>query len=65
MKTAYIARVQYCDFCSEKGKLEAADYDCSFAGIWAFACQHCYEEAGSPALGLGRGQRLIVQEGNI
>jgi len=59
METAYITRSHQCDFCAERGVLKDADYDCSFAGVWAFACQSCYEEAGSPALGMGRGQRLV------
>jgi hypothetical protein len=64
METAYISRAQHCDFCASIGKLEVAQYDAKFAGgIWAFSCENCYLEAGSPALGMGLGQRLIIQNG--
>lgn len=61
--TAYVSRLPGCDI---HGGDHDACYDLNLAVIgqrgWANVCEGVYVEAGSPALGTGRGQRLVVGE---
>jgi hypothetical protein len=41
-----------------------ADYDARIGhrGPWGFLCQDCFDELTEGALGMGRGQRLLLAE---
>lgn len=42
----------------------AADYDIRIPGDsrWANVCEDAYQQVGSPALGTGKGQRLVYED---
>ena len=57
--TAILARIPACDFC---GQDAAYDTRTRMGGVWAYACQPCWERYGVGQLGTGHGQRLILAE---
>jgi hypothetical protein len=60
MKTARLTVLPACDFgCGETARYDAA----TFLGPWAYMCQSCFKVNGTGELGLGKGQRLELEEG--
>lgn len=56
-----VTEVKKCDFCMERGQITEASYDAkTFMGPWANMCEMDFNEFGV-GLGLGRGQKLLVQ----
>lgn len=48
MNTAELTRIPTCDMCNA----ESAKYDApTVFGPWAYQCERCYREQGSPKLG--------------
>lgn len=60
-KQVTVARLPKCDV--HEGDHEA-DYDIKVPGDgrWANVCEEFYQQVGSPELGTGRGQRLVLKE---
>ena len=57
-----------CDLCKMEGVEEDAKYDAKMAprynGVWAWMCQAHWVECGATTeLGLGLGQRLVLEQG--
>ncbi len=51
-----------CDFCASWGRIREAHYDGKTAqGPWAYMCESHFKLHGI-GLGLGKGQRLIVEK---
>jgi len=63
--TATLTRSIYCDFHALAGVNIPATYDAKTDKGWGYVCDYCYTVAGSPALGIGSAQRLIILEGAI
>ena len=62
MEEATIDRLLNCDFCTQIGQEEKAEYDGKTTfGVWAFICLKYYDIYGI-GLGMGRGQMLILEE---
>lgn len=62
--TARVYELPKCDFCKDQGVDREAHYDGrTVNGMWAFMCTEHFNAIGS-GLGMGRGQRLILEEDN-
>jgi hypothetical protein len=56
-----ITQPKRCDFCMRRGQVNEASYDGkTVMGPWANMCEMDFKEFGV-GLGLGRGQKLLVQ----
>ena len=58
-----VQRFPPCDFCTQRGiPYQAAHYDCkTIYGPWANMCEEHFRAYGR-GLGLGKGQRLVLEE---
>jgi len=62
MKHAIIAEIPDCDFCP-KSKPKKAKYDGQTRfGAWAYMCQKHWEFNGIGKLGMGLGQKLVLNK---
>ena len=60
--TAHVAKLPKCDFCKDDKVDKYALYDGkTINGMWAFMCDAHFALYGT-GLGMGRGQRLILEE---
>lgn len=58
-----VAVLPNCDFCARFNIEETARYDAVTSyGPWANMCQTCFEMHGTGRLGLGKGQRLELED---
>ena len=54
----------YCYFCKVEGKEVHGEYDAKTRlGPWAYLCEYHFKAYGI-GLGLGKGQRLVVERGD-
>jgi hypothetical protein len=59
-----VAKLPDCDFCKQGGHTHPAAVDgATVLGPWANMCEEHFVQYGV-GLGTGRGQRLILREGN-
>ncbi len=64
VKTAIVSEFPDCDICKIEGKEppEPAEYDAmSTYGSWGYMCEPHYQTHGVKPLGLGRGQKLVLE----
>lgn len=64
METCYVRELPKCDFCFREGKDKLASVDGATNtpnGRWANMCEYHFNRFGV-GLGMGKGQRMIVDE---
>ncbi len=62
-RSVEVAKLPRCDFCGDQPVRRLAKYDGrTLGGQWGYMCQEHFEDYGI-GLGTGKGQRLILKEG--
>jgi hypothetical protein len=63
---AEVSKIPNCDLCKKMGRGEnPASYDGAIrtnGNPWAFMCEECWTLFGTGKLGLGLGQRLVLEK---
>lgn len=56
---SYVSSYPLCDICNEYARYDAKT---GFHGRWAYLCPTCMRIYGPRQLGIGRGQKLVLQK---